>query len=413
MADADGPLLTNDDYTTTTPAESYPTMPVSKLALAGGSIMPILEKLFVVDQGEAKAILKRLVYAIHPGDLIVLGFLSLFTVPLCRFVFGKKRASVQLEDDNGTYVYQVGSHIAQIARLALIVYVFDCFVIILTTIGFDFMTLTQMSKGFAKILYITWCGQRLCVFKRYLLYKSLNVSGKKDPLGRLWAINRILDFAIVMVASFILLEILDVDMGMGVKSIFAFGSAGTLVVGLASKDMAAMFVNGLLLTTSNRISENDHIKLGQSGLSGVVEKIGWFQTTLRHYNNQAEIIPNSELGMQRVTNLSRVDRCQLKQDIRIQFQDYHKIELILKSIKAEIKESCPTLISDGSKPFRAYVVAIREDHIRASIECHFNLPPFGEQFWNNRHEWIMAILRAASKNQIEFVSGLYPNGINQ
>ena len=379
------------------------TMPTSRLLLAGGSIMPTLEKL-AVSQDELEFIGRSLYSAVHPGDLLVLVFLSLATVPIVRAIFG-----IPYEKTN-SYAYQIALHVSQAAKLGIVVYLFDCMVVILSSLGFSFKTLTTLSKGFAKIMYISWLGIRISIFKRYMLGRAMVKS--PDKLGRASTVDRLIDGLIFMATGFFLMDILDVDMGVGVTSIFAFGSAGTLVIGLATQNLATMFVNGLVLTTSDRISEGDYIKLG-SGLSGRVNKIGWFQTTLRHYNELEEIIPNSELGMQRVTNLSRVNKCQVKQSLRVAYEDVKKIESLMADILKEIEAACPKVITNGSRPFRAYFTDFKEDHLQISVDTHFDVPPMGEVYFRNRHNCLMAIVRAAEKNNVKFVSGLYPQGINK
>ena len=191
-------------------------MPKSKLLLAGGSIMPTIEK-FLVSREEWHAICRNLYYAVHPGDLIVLGFFSLCSVRLVRIICGKEAVT------DKRYAYQIASHVAQAAQLAVLVYLFDVLVIVLSTLGFDMDSLSTLSKGFAKIVYISWLGTRFSAFKRYLLGKAFLRAS--DKLGRASTIDRLLGGLIFMVIGMILLDILDVDMGVGVTSIFAFGSA--------------------------------------------------------------------------------------------------------------------------------------------------------------------------------------------
>jgi small-conductance mechanosensitive channel len=64
-------------------------------------------------------------------------------------------------------------------------------------------------------------------------------------------------------------------------SIFAFGGAVMLKVGLASQNLAIMFVNGLELMASDCIKQGNHIGFG-NGNNGQITNIGWFQTTLKH-----------------------------------------------------------------------------------------------------------------------------------
>jgi small-conductance mechanosensitive channel len=274
-------------------------------------------------------------------------------------------------------------------------------VVVLHTLGFGFSELSSISKGLAKILYVCWAAQRISVFKRHLLSQA--VSGKRNKLGRAATVDRLVDGMIYLCTGFFLLDVLNVDMGVGITSVFAFGSAGTLIVGLASQNLATMFVNGLVLTASDRIERGDHIRFG-NGNNGQITKIGWFQTTLKHYDQLVEVIPNSELGMQRVTNLSRVDKCRVRQVLRFRYQDADHFDQLLPDILKEIKDSCPKAFTDGSAPFRAYWTDFKENHLAVTVEAHFDLPPMGERFWANKQECLQAIHRAVQRHDVQFVT---------
>ena len=332
-------------------------------------------------------------------------------------------------------------NVSQLARLSLVMYVVDSIVVMMETLtdvfdpnnddgssnsnnsnnnedvvadGEYYATASSwsvLSGGLGKILYICWLAQRLSVFKRYGLNKIFSKSDD-DKTGRVTAIDRLMDGGIIACTFFITLDVLNVDLGMsGITSVFAFSSGLSLVVGLASQNLATMFVNGLLLTTSDRILEGDYIEFKDT--CGQITKIGWFQTTLRHYDEKIEVIPNSDLGMQRVTNLTRVKRCRVKQTLRFHYDAVDKLDVVLPEIIEEIKRSCPEVISDGSAPLRAVWSDFKEDHISINVEARFNLPPMGNLYHNNRHECLKAIYRACRKHGIEFVVGLYPNGINK
>jgi small-conductance mechanosensitive channel len=198
-------------------------------------------------------------------------------------------------------------------------------------------------------------------------------------------IDHLVDGTIYICTGLFLLDILNVEMGAGFTSIFAFGSAGTIVMGLATKDIAAMFVSGMTLTTSNRISEGDDVNFGD-GTNGTIQHIGWMQTTILNYDDMIEIVPNSELGNQRVKNVSRVKMCQVKQSLRFRFEDAEKFDKLLPSILDEIKTACPKAITDGSRPFRAVWTGYREDYLEgkkivvvADLNC-WTCPSFAESF---------------------------------
>jgi small-conductance mechanosensitive channel len=76
------------------------------------------------------------------------------------------------------------------------------------------------------------------------------------------------------------LDVLAVETGRAVSSIFALGSVGTLVLSLASRDIASQLVSGLAVTASRRFFEGEEIELGD-GTRGSVAKMGWMYTDMR------------------------------------------------------------------------------------------------------------------------------------
>lgn len=291
------------------------------------------------------------------------------------------------------------SHVQQLAQLVSVVYLVDIMVVVLVAIGFDFERLSLYSLGFARVLFVAWVAQRVSTLKTYLFDKATAKSPHK--LGQLGLIDKFVDVILYICTGFILLDILDVQLGVGLSSVFAFGSAGTLIVGLASKDLADMFVNGLAMTTADRVREGDNVTFGD-GTSGQIVKIGWMLTTIRHYDDLVETIPNSKLGMQRVTNFSRIKQCQVKVNLRFKLKDGNKMEKLANDILEEIKVACPEVITDDSRPFRAIWTDIKEYYLNLMIDTHYNLPSMGTLYWENRQKVMRAIYKCVEGNSMEF-----------
>ena len=112
-------------------------------------------------------------------------------------------------------------------------------------------------------------------------------------------------------------------------------------------------------------------------------------------------LPNTRLLKETIRNLSRCKSCQVVQTIRLKFSDIPKIESILASIKEEVKQACPSIITVG-RPFRATLRDFQDDHITVVCDFHFNLPPSGDLYWDNRQKVLQAIDLAMRKNSKEF-----------
>lgn len=138
--------------------------------------------------------------------------------------------------------------------------------------------------------------------------------------GRIHVIDRLTDVGLMLLTIFILLEILNVKMGVAVKGVVAVGSIWTVVVSLAVKEIVSNFIHGILLSASDRIYEGDSIRLPESDFRGTVARLGWLETVLRGPDDVIVTIPNAQLQGEQVANLSRVNVCQVYQTLRFSYR---------------------------------------------------------------------------------------------
>mmetsp|Transcript_29797 Transcript_29797/g.61308 ORF Transcript_29797/g.61308 Transcript_29797/m.61308 type:complete len:134 (-) Transcript_29797:371-772(-) len=127
--------------------------------------------------------------------------------------------------------------------------------------------------------------------------------------------------------------------------------------------------------------------------------MGWMETMIRSSDELVVGIPNTHLSGQRVYNLSRTPRSQVKQSLRISYNDADKIPELLEAIKERIKEACPKLIPDG---LSAYWQNYEDDHLAVVVDCHFTIKPTGDEYWRNRQKMLEAIYRAVRETGVHF-----------
>jgi small-conductance mechanosensitive channel len=121
-----------------------------------------------------------------------------------------------------------------------------------------------------------------------------------------------------------------------------------------------------------------------------------------HIDGLETIVPNALISSQKVTNVSRIKTSQVKQIIRIRYEDADKIQNIMKDIKEEIRISCPKLIQDNKiRPFRVYWTDYKNDHLEVMIDTHYMIPPMSDEYFKNREQVLFAILRAVQKNHVQ------------
>lgn len=331
-------------------------------------------------------------------------FLGWFTVPLLKFStesLAKQVGADAYPTEQSLYdsvPYHIANTLSQIAKLAMLVYGADIIKIFLTCMGFTFPHLQEFPQNFAKILYIMWLVQGICKWKSQWIAKNVT---QRDALGRAKVVDRLLDAAIMAVTTMVLFDILSFQLGLAGKSVFAIGSVGTLVVSLASQGFVTHILNGLLLASSDRIYEGDQVKFG-NGIEGKIVKLGWMETILRGSDEIIVSVPNADLAGERVSNLSRIHKSQVKQTLRFEYKDADRLPLLVKDIKKEIMAACPELITDESRPFRVHFTGYGPDHLQVRVNAHFDIKPVGDEYWENRQRVLMAIRKAVKQHDMEF-----------
>ena len=363
-----------------------------------GNFKPLIKRL-IVSKAEATVLWKALKATTHWEDLALIVLVGWLSVPVMKFTY---EHSLSNKPFSRSKTFMFTDHLQQIARIAFLVYLVDILKIVCIGMGFDFCSMGAFPHAFAQSAYTLWAINRVTTAKKYLLRRYVSVH--PETYGRMQIINRLLDAAIYGVGLFIILNILQVEMGVAMHSFLAFGSVGTLAVGLASQGIAQQILHGLMLASSDRIYEGDKVRFS-NGPSGTIHKLGWMETVLRGSDEIMVSIPNADLAQQHVSNLSRVCFSQVEQTLRFKYSDLDKLPNLLKSIKEEIKIACPAVITDGSRPFRAHWVDYGEDYLEVQVVAHFRIKPIGDEYWENRQRFLQAIDKAVKKNAVSFVAG--------
>ena len=426
------------------------------LALAG-NIFPTLDMLWI-DQDEAKIVAEQVSRIYHWVDLIFILSVGWLLLPIVEFFYRFIHKYVfdigfgpTLQPFQSTRLYHVTLVIAQMAQLALVIYLADILDIVRQALRIDLFGSIgsdgddegagseepiSIPRTLAKLIYIVFATRKLGLFKKHLLIQYVAAPPKKKKLisptssgtlkqsdsnidnyvapdefdqkriqqqreGFVRVIDHFLDGILGIIAAFFVVDILDIS-GSGLKSAITFGSAGTLAFTLASQSIVAAIVNGFALNASTRFFVGEYVQFGD-GTTGTIVKMGWIETTLRGSNDLMISVPNTQLAGQRVSNLSRNKKCQIKQYLRFHYQDMSELPKVCESIKEEIKASCPQLVTDGSRTFRVVISDLCETHIQVLVDVHFTLPPIGNSFWNNKQACLLAIHRAVvEKHQLQF-----------
>ena len=338
-------------------------------------------------------------------DLAVAGTVGFGTLPLAQALHN---ATTGFQDDDkevskfrSTLWYGVADSIAWAARVFGLVCLVDIVFENKQVLSYlpSFLIDSNLRAAAPQLGVLAWATLTIRTIKRTLFARSL--SKHPDRLGRMSLYDRGMDFLIFGVAAFFASDILQIDYGSGIKSIFAAGGAGAVGLGLGAKDFSKQIVGGLVIAVKDNFEEGERVRLAD-GTEGTVRKIGLTETQIVGRDDAILKIPNSQLFDEEVANLSRVERSRVQQTLRFKYADLKKIPAVLQDIKDEIRAACPKLITDGSRPFRANMMDFMENHIKVEVDSHFLIKPLTEECMENREKVLFAIARAMEKNGVEF-----------
>ena len=162
----------------------------------------------------------------------------------------------------------------------------------------------------------------------------LRRDGKK-PVNKTTAIavGRLARVVLFMIATLVVLQSLKVEVG----GVITLGSAGTLVLGIAAKDMLANFFGGFMIFTDRPFSVGDWVRSPDRKIEGHVEHIGWRLTRIRTFEKQPLYVPNSVFLTISIENPSRMLNRRIREVVGLRYQDASKVPEIVAEIEEMLK----------------------------------------------------------------------------
>ena len=156
---------------------------------------------------------------------------------------------------------------------------------------------------------------------------------------------------------FVIIAALD-QLGVDTSSLVALIAAAGLAIGLALQGSMQNFAAGVMIIVFKPFKSGDFIEAG--GVSGVVEKVQIFSTTMRTGDNKEVIVPNGGIYGGAITNFSARDTRRVDMVFGIGYDDdIRKAKEILEGLVAEddriLKDPAPVValseLADSSVNF--------------------------------------------------------------
>jgi small-conductance mechanosensitive channel len=175
--------------------------------------------------------------------------------------------------------------------------------------------------------------------ERYFSQKTfdLELEGKPLQAERIVGLNKLSNIATYLMAIALGLKLLGVDIG----ALVTFGGISGLAIGLAGRQILENAFMGLMLYATAPFMPGDEIKFSTSqekDIEGMVLDIGLFRTTIKSFQREEYIVPNSLFSSLVLLNVTRkAKEWRIRTDINVRLADAPRVANMLTNYRSLLK----------------------------------------------------------------------------
>jgi small conductance mechanosensitive channel len=184
--------------------------------------------------------------------------------------------------------------------------------------------LTPWTLNVLGALIVLWAGNRIARWARGVAHRALQRARVDDTM-----VPFLSSCAYYAILAFVVIAALGM-VGIQTASIIAVFAAAGLAVGLALQGTLANFAAGAMLLIFRPFRKGDLIEA--AGVTGTVEAISIFTTTLSSLDNVAIVLPNAAVWGQTIRNYNANPTRRIDLVVSIAYSD--KIQAALDAIKS-------------------------------------------------------------------------------
>jgi MscS family membrane protein len=184
------------------------------------------------------------------------------------------------------------------------------------------------------VVAIAWFFTRLTTKGEENFIAVSSKKPSKIDAGTAHALGNLIRISILITSGLIILELLHIEIG----PILALGGAGTIVLGLASKDLLSNFFGALMVFLDRPFVVGDTIRSPDRQIEGTVEYIGWRLTRIRNYDKRPLYVPNSIFTTVTIENVTRMSNRRIREFVGVRYKDVSQIKDIAEKATQILKD---------------------------------------------------------------------------
>lgn len=259
----------------------------------------------------------------------------------------------------------------------------------------DLQTYFQIGTDeIVRIVFLLVLGMSSYIFVSILEEHMVEQQSSKFDVTAVQTFTKLARVAIIIVFTLTILPHFGIEIG----GILTLGAAGSVVIGLASKEWLSNFFGGLMIFVDKPFGVGDWIKCTEKNIEGVVVSIGWRLTCIRTFERRPVYVPNSFFAQTSIENPSRMETRRLRHQIHLPFQDHKKIPVIINDIKALLK-TCPNI--DQTLPVFVHVTRLASSTVECTVYCFTRYTEWAK-FLETQQEVMLGILQVIEDNNSSY-----------
>ena len=215
-------------------------------------------------------------------------------------------------------------------------------------------------------LFIVYFTQLVGRFLDFSYYIKMGRAQATKNYSRIQMLPLIKEIAKLLLWTLSIFWILGEVMHVNIPALITGLGIGGVAIALAGKETVENFFAAFTILSDKPFKVGETIKLGE--IEGVVERIGFRSTRLRHIDGSAYIVPNQNLVSQSIINLSARDNRVMKVIANIKYGISHeKLVALMEQIKDELLKMQPV-----KEPIDIVMESFDKETFQMSIS--YNLP---------------------------------------
>lgn len=242
----------------------------------------------------------------------------------------------------------------------------------------------SLLRSLALTATLTWSLLRWkTVFQKHAL-QQLALRQSALNLGTIETLSKCFTIATFFLALLLTLR----SLGLDISILLTFSGIGVAAFALATKDILANLYGGFMIHVSRSFTLQDFIELPQKKISGTVEHIGWYFTTIRDIEKNPLYVPNAIFSTEFVINPSRRTHRMIEETLHLRFDPKEKTDALVQQVRELLLDDSKV---DKRQPIYVHWKALGPASLQLQIRAYTTTTQYGE-FLELKHSLLSKLL---------------------